>query len=321
MVKDTWCPRATYLRIKNGKTPRTKHRFRTLNVFDHGHRIHDLWQTRAWDMELLAGTFHCDACGWRRDNVCSPFMCPNCARDKDVLRYDEVPLVNKPLMIHGHADGYIPDLHRLIEIKTVGEGSVRMEDPERFERAQHTCESGSLLDAKKLWSSLNHPLASHIRQGLLYCHLAREQGLDVEGIEYIYDSKFTSDTKGFYLRANTARIQPLLDEAEVVAKALRGERRPPQCMWADCKECAPFDNPKESPDGATAPRRRDTSGEDPFGPWPAPPGEADGGACGDSEGPDAAQGSRAGGADERRARMVRVRRSGAGKSVGRRTGK
>lgn len=320
MVKEKWCPRATYLRIKNGKTQRRKHRFRTLNVFDHGHVIHSLWQKRAWDMGMLGGAFHCIVCEWRTEGntASTPDMCPECGRGQDFLRYDEVPLVDDPRMIHGHADGWIPELNRLIEIKTVGEGSVRVEDPERFERALHKCEDGSLTDLKKLWSSLNHPLASHIRQGMLYCHLAQQQGLPVEGIEYIYDSKFTSDTKGFYLRANTQRIQPLLDEAAVIAGALRGECRPPHCMWADCQECAPFED-KDTSDGSHRLRNRDADREDPFESWPASPGPADGGSRRGSEGSDAAQGRRAGRADERGSRMVRVRRSGAGKGSSRGT--
>ena len=70
-------------------------------------------------------------------------------------------------MIIGHADGIVSDKkgRTLIEIKSVGLGTIRWEAPDLYN--QYTTERLSIDD---VWKKLRQPFASHVRQRMLYMH-------------------------------------------------------------------------------------------------------------------------------------------------------
>ena len=106
-----------------------------------GNAIHDKWQGWLWDLGLLKGMFYCHPC----ENVWwdqAPEACPKCEQQRWGMRYREVPVIDEAMMLGGRADAQIPSFRppttddptedELVEIKSVGPGTVRYERPELF---------------------------------------------------------------------------------------------------------------------------------------------------------------------------------------------
>lgn len=239
MAKQNWCPRATYYRIKTCRDsnnpylkPDEKIGVQLLNIFDEGHLIHDKWQKRLWKMGKLWGNWECLACTHYFRDTLSPSKCPDC-HTVGTLIYREVPLRHEQYLIAGHADGAVPDLGALIEVKSVGAGTVRIEAPDIYNA--HT--EGQKIDLQGLWKAIEEPFSSHMRQGQLYLALCAEMGLPYDRIIFIYEAKFNQGVKEFVVKYDPNYSFPIIDMARLIANALDFGGPIPACPTGTCKDC------------------------------------------------------------------------------------
>jgi hypothetical protein len=209
---------------------------RLQNIFDEGHYIHAKWQNRLAAMGVLWGKWQCSRCGHTYFGERPP-RCHSCLSGS--IGYKEVNLYDDSLMISGHADGWVKDEQGevLIEIKSVGIGTIRMENPALL--ASHA----TLDDA---WSNIRHPFPTHIRQGQLYLELIRrmkEEGIYEtvpNEIVFIYEKKSDQSYKEFTVRANPSTVKPMLDMAFDIQRAVRVTKVAPACTVDPvngCKAC------------------------------------------------------------------------------------
>ena len=186
LSKKDWCARSAWYKIKQYPAAEESLAFSRLNIFEEGHAIHAKWQKWIQQAGILGGTWECEACHERWEGV-SPECCPVCS--SDTFRYREVPVRNDAHRILGHADGEVVDAEgrALIEIKSVGLGTVRWDHPTLFKAYS----SGELtLDG--LWKNIKKPFASHVRQGHVYMYCTGH-----DSIVFIYEWKPTQEVKEF----------------------------------------------------------------------------------------------------------------------------
>ena len=218
IVKSEWCALAQYHALI-GEFVETKDKptLRLRRIFDTGHDAHHRWQSYLNDMGVLKGT-------WTDG------------------RYDEITLVSDMHMMRGHTDGWVTGLGEdfLIEIKTIGEGTIRSEAPAILMQSDNR-----LADA---WKNIKTPFKSHMLQGQVYlhlCHLMVKEGLLESApneIVFIYDLKATQEYKEFVVEYNPEFTKEIFDKALDVVWAVKHER-PPLCsndIENGCKRCAPF---------------------------------------------------------------------------------
>jgi len=234
LAKRDWCPRATWYTIKDKPKDAESFSFTRLNIFEEGHYIHAKWQRWLHNAGVLEGNWLCasDVCKHKWWAI-APHNCPSCGSPHP--KYKEVPLSNEEHHILGHADGIISDAQgkALIEIKSVGLGTIRFEAPDlakAYEKKELT------LDG--LWKKIRQPFPSHIKQGLLYMYCT-----GIHEIVYLYEWKPTQDVKEFSLRFNKDLVQPILDNCRRLLLSLEKEIPPMRPMWAEkptssgCKYC------------------------------------------------------------------------------------
>jgi hypothetical protein len=135
-------------------------------IFGEGHEIHRKWQHRIWDLGRLKGMFFCFKCQYAWEAQ-SPETCERCGAERVFLVFHEVPLYDADLHMAGHADGLDGD-DALIEIKSVGLGTLRFENPDLL--LSHTFKLNlngkqrEFIDYDGIWSAIQNPFPSHIRQ-------------------------------------------------------------------------------------------------------------------------------------------------------------
>jgi hypothetical protein len=116
----------------------------------------------------------------------------------------------------------------LIEIKSVGLGSLRWEAIDLYKKYQ----SGELtLDG--LWKKIRQPFPSHIKQGLLYMYCT-----GIHEIVYLYEWKPTQEVKEFVVKFDAGLVQPMLDNCRRLVTALQGDIPPMRPMWAEEPKCS-----------------------------------------------------------------------------------
>lgn len=204
ICKKDWCPRSSYYRIIGKPEKPESFTLQKLNIFAEGTLIHEKWQK--WLTK--AG----------------------------VLEQAEVPVIDVDHLIMGHADGVINDKHgrAVIEIKSVGVGTVRFEDYGLF--APY---SKNEINLDQLWNSIKHPFDSHVRQAQLYMHcLGIHEGL------ILYEWKATQDVKEFAIQFQPELVAPILAACLSVKRALDSKTPPERPIWLTpesrvCKYC-PF---------------------------------------------------------------------------------
>lgn len=234
LSKKDWCPRAAWYGITGTPKAPESMSFQRLNVFEEGHAIHHKWQTWLWEAGVLVGRWECGECGssWFGK---SPAECVNCQSIH--IRYREVPIRDDEHHILGHSDGEIEDSRgrALIEIKSVGIGTVRWEKPSLY--ADY--ENGK-LSIDDVWKNIKSPFGSHVRQGNLYMHCRK-----LDTIVFIYEWKPTQAVKEFEVKYNPDIVAPMLEGCKVVLKHLEDKTAPQRPDWANaptspgCKFC-PF---------------------------------------------------------------------------------
>lgn len=254
MAKKEWCLRATYLRIISGAWPPDKEKFDFVreNIFATGNDIHTKWQGRMIEAGLSVwGDWKCSLCDEvvradrEPDSVLggSPAGCMFGGGHR--WEYREVTLnARRELLMAGHADAGLVDDSSLVEIKSIGLGTVRIDAPDLLKANQE----GKHTNLTGLWRSISRPLKSHMIQGDIYLHLAHVLGLPFYQIVYLYEFKPNQMTKEFTIKYNPERSMKLIAKAEQVKYAVE-QRIPPACIKPGaCKQCNAF------------PRRRTVAG-------------------------------------------------------------
>lgn len=246
--KEGWCPRATYYRIlacREANNPYLKPAEtiapQLLNIFDEGHYIHDKWQRRLWKMGDLWGNWKCMRCDTfvKSNNI--PDKCHICGAGIEIMQYLEVPLRYPPLRISGSADGAIPRLKSLIEIKSVGAGTVRIEAPEIYANNSN----GTSIDLQGLWKDIKEPFPSHIRQGQLYLNLCELLELPFDQIIFIYEAKFNQGVKEFVVKYDPSISKPIVRDCVTIVSALDLNGSIPECPnGISCKDCEQYGTQK-----------------------------------------------------------------------------
>lgn len=263
MAKADWCPRATSYRIL-GEIPVNEEAiaYGTASIFETGNTAHTKWQNWLHGMGRLYGRWLCLSCEhtWM---ATSPDRCEMC--DSALMVYREVPLeAEARYLVAGHADGAVLDIQSLIEIKTVGTGTIRIEEPDLVKRhTKKTIDGKSILDLDSLWNGIKRPFPSHRRQGQIYLHLAHLNGLEVDRIVFLYENKANQQPKEFTIAYDADATAELFETARdikfAVAEGKVLER--PKDFTADSTPCTkcPFLAAcwKEEPDGQNHQTQRD----------------------------------------------------------------
>lgn len=265
-----WCPRASYYRL-TGVTPSTEQAgtfWQLQMIYDEGKEIHGKWQKRIWDLGRLAGTFYCRECHYAFPAL-APTECEKCHRGRHALTYHEVPLFNQNLNMVGHADGLDGWDGPIIEIKSIGLGTLRFEAPNLI--AEHTYKLNingkprSFLDYDGLWDSIRRPFPSHMRQGDFYCYMSRKY----REVLFLYECKWNQRCKELIVRYQEDRIADRLDMCSRITMALQGGPVP-KCPFDGCADCQRYEekhvNPgrvlvRRSPAASATPEPQGNAGE------------------------------------------------------------
>lgn len=240
MAKTDFCHRRGFYTVTGTEVSDTKANpsFQLQNVFAEGHAIHAKWQGWLQRMGVLVGRWECRSC--ELSFFGTTHNCDSCGGS---VVYREVPLESEDRMIRGHADGAVrcsDGKTRLIEIKSVGMGTLRMEAPKLWDQY----DMGTLtLDG--LWKGVSRPFPSHVRQGMMYLHLVRNNPdlADVDEIVFLYEWKATQAVKEFVLRYDPSLVEERLEDARSVAASVKSGTPPERPIWAEapgvstCKKC------------------------------------------------------------------------------------
>lgn len=238
LIKKDFCQRAAYFKVIGLGVEEDRPNLRLQSIFDEGHSIHHKWQAWIAEMGNLYGRWSCESCVgpfWAQ----SPGKCPSCGGKVD---YREVPLTDPDLMIAGHSDGWVRGLgdEFLIEIKSIGTGTIRMEQPALLSNNEN--------DLSKAWRDIRRPFPSHLRQGQLYLELVRRMAKRGEvdsyptEIVFLYELKADQSYKEFSVKADSEVIKDCLDMAYDIARAVEVSQAPP-CninLQSGCKHCTPY---------------------------------------------------------------------------------
>jgi CRISPR/Cas system-associated exonuclease Cas4 (RecB family) len=195
ICKKDWCPRSSWYTIKGYEKKEDGFTLQKLNIFAEGHSIHGKWQK--W---LL---------------------------DAGVLEQAEVPIYNEEYHLMGHADGIVNDKQgrAILEIKSVGAGTIRMEDYELFKSAE---------TPEAAWKKVRQPFPSHLRQLNLYMYC-----LDIHDGIFIYEWKATQ----FSVKFQPNIVEDILSGCKSVIRGLDSGIPPMRPTLAEsssskiCKGC------------------------------------------------------------------------------------
>lgn len=243
MCKSDWCGRATFFRLADAPLEDNDPgpSFTLENVFAEGHEIHHKWQGWLWEMGILRGRFQCHAC---KTNFAAtaPKSCPLCKAARECLTYAEVPLKSEKYLIAGHADGDIADdplehLCPLLEVKSIGVGTLRFEAPKLL--AAHTYKAKAddgdermVTDLEGLWRDIKRPFPSHLRQGNLYMAVSGRRTM-----VFVYEAKWNQQVKEFRVKYQPQVVADLLDACLDIKYALESGQPPARPQWAQAASC------------------------------------------------------------------------------------
>lgn len=249
VTKSDWCPRQSYYKLTEAEETDVQRAagHQLVTIWENGHDIHAKWQNWLAKMGELWGTWECLVCG-NRFEATSPETCGGELPDGSIcqnhaMKYCEVELSNPELKMVGHADGAVPRLKALIEVKSFASGSVRVYDLDLIKKHTVKTEGGqSIVDEVALWKSITHPLRPHLVQGLLYLWMCAEAGLEFDKIIFIYEWKQTNATKEFVVTYSPRLIKPVLAKMARVIDAVGEGVAPPRPEGFEkdrspCKDC------------------------------------------------------------------------------------
>lgn len=199
ICKKDWCPRSSWYTIKGYEKKGESFTFQRLNIFAEGHSIHEKWQ--------------------------------NWLTDAGVLDKAEVPIYNEEYRLMGHADGIINDSKgkAILEIKSVGVGTIRMEDYDLFSNS---------ATPDEMWKKVRKPFMTHLRQVNLYMYC-----LGIHDAVFIYEWKATQEVKEFAVKFQPELIEGILAGCNNVIRSLDSGIPPMRPTWVEdsssktCKQC------------------------------------------------------------------------------------
>lgn len=261
MAKEGWCPRAAYFRLE-GRVPAQSRSFSmTLaNVFAEGHAIHAKWQSWLAQTDQLWGDWYCRRCMATVRRTADPQgLLPACLGSAShYWEYQEVTLWDDEVNIYGHEDGALIGLNCLVEIKSVGIGTLRWENPALL--SNYYVRELAQYDMEGLWRAIRRPFPSHIRQVNIYMWLAKSMGLPFDRTAVIYEFKVNQQVKEFQVKYDPLVAEPLIEAARAIAEARKKGREVPCPYGVSCPECRPYE-PQEisSTEVPGADRRADSS--------------------------------------------------------------
>lgn len=243
LAKKEWCALHAYHALRGDYVPvAEKANLRLQSIFDEGHAIHAKWQSWLAEMGVLYGKWACHKCNAAKS--AGLYLKPVCAvHEYDAkFTYAELNLYSEKHRIYGHTDGWVKGLGEdfLIEIKSVGTGTIRFEQPSLLAAAD-----GNLDVA---WRNIRQPFYTHRVQGQIYLHLAHlmvQEGLldsAPDEIVFIYELKSNQDYKEFVMKYDPEFVEEIFDAALDVVWAV-DNNTPPACNIDPvngCKRCAPF---------------------------------------------------------------------------------
>jgi hypothetical protein len=233
MIKKDWCKRSSYFLLKGHERIAEKPNLRLQSIFDEGHYIHAKWQNWFQEMGVLHGKFKCLSCSHITWGT-SPAECESCGWK--VLDYAEVTLVDEELRIAGHTDGWVKGLGDdcLIEIKSIGPGTIRSEAPDLM------MDAGG--DFMKAWGNVRKPFGPHVLQGQIYLELMKRMNNPVDEIVFLYELKADQSYKEFSVKADYELVRHVFDGARFVVDSVNSSTVP-DCSnvpGGTCKQCAPY---------------------------------------------------------------------------------
>jgi hypothetical protein len=265
MAKSTWCPRATYYRMSGRPDPESFSSFTLENIFAEGNSVHSKWQGWLSDTGKLWGDWRCSRCAeYVKDSVKpGDFFSGSCVGTgwvqlkspvgittgftRNIVeefphdwKYKEVTLKSVSLPIAGHADGALTDHNVLIELKSVGIGSLRYEAPKLLLQHTHVINGKKVVDIDGLWKDINRPLSSHLRQGNVYLWMCKEMGLPFDRISFVYEFKASQQVKEFTVGYSEEIMSPMLVTATRIKNCLE-QGMIPECPFGGCSSCKPYD--------------------------------------------------------------------------------
>jgi len=233
MIKKDWCKRASYFLLQGRTKIADKPALQLQSIFDEGHAIHAKWQRYFQEMGVLYGRFTCTSCDFSIFDI-GTTLCPQC--NKDTFEYREVTLIDNELRIAGHTDGWIKGIGDdcLIEIKSIGPGTIRSESPGLMYDA-----NGDFMEA---WKNVNRPFSSHIMQGQVYLELLKRMGTPVNEIVFLYELKANQSYKEFTVKADYELVRHVFDGAKFVVDAVDAGVAPDcnNTPGGTCKQCDPY---------------------------------------------------------------------------------
>lgn len=256
MAKDDWCLLGTYRRILAGRWPPEKFDFVRENIFEEGNDIHAKWQGRMGAAGFpLWGDWVCQICDHRARGCLEPEPYVDLYGPLDECdydgghrwQYDEAHLdARDELLIIGHSDAAFDT--SLVEIKSVGIGTVRKDAPDLLKKYQES----KMTDMTGLWNAIRRPFNSHLKQGDIYLHLAHVLGLPYTQIVYLYECKWHQMAKEFVIKYDAVRSMKLIAKAQAVKYAVDNGIPPPCIKGSGCKQCNAFPTTRRTVAGTRA---------------------------------------------------------------------
>jgi hypothetical protein len=240
LSKSDFCPRAVYFRMQGKPDPSRSFSLRLETVFAEGDRIHEKWQGWLAETGQLWGNWHCRHCETDIANSVIPDPVDDITSfAKHDWEYREVPLAAH--MLRGRADGALVRDNCLVEIKSVGLGTLRFEEPELLKTyGIPTPEGKQIVDAERLWKNIHRPFMSHVRQGNLYLWMAEKMGLPFDKLVFIYEFKPNQDAKEFVITKSEETLKPMLAWHDQVVSAVTAGIAP-DCPRGGCGNCRGYD--------------------------------------------------------------------------------
>lgn len=260
MSRADWCPRSTYYRMSGRPEPSSSYSFSLENVFSEGNAIHNKWQSWLAETGKLWGDWRCTRCSEYVQNSLKPDISQygHCV-GVDWVRiegwpplvsgmktfphdwhYKEVTLRSPTHKISGHADGALVDHNCLIELKSVGVGTLRFEAPTLLAANTHSVNGKKIIDIDGMWKELHRPLLAHVKQGNIYLWMAAQLGMPFDKMVFVYEFKANQQVKEFEIRASADILDPMLETAEMIQDALLAGVAP-KCPHGGCGSCRAYE--------------------------------------------------------------------------------
>lgn len=233
------CHRAVSHRMLMNEKPAEPFSFQRENVFAEGNEIHRKWQHRMRRTGKLWGKWRCRIC-----NATELGLEPQLAG----CRYDcghywvyaEVPLLLEDRMLTGHADGAVTGPDCVVELKSVGLGTLRFENPRLF--AEHTRRHNGrdVYDLDGITDSIRRPFMTHIRQANMYSWMCGQLGYPFRTIVFIYEYKWNQQVREFTIQPSQSVADGMLGIAGTIAASVR-QGKLAACPSGGCKKCEDID--------------------------------------------------------------------------------